>query len=69
MDDIDYKYSRHRQTAIGQCKFNQSVDCDLVTVCNQCGWNPDVEKKRKKAIRNIKPEPKRKKWYIGLRDF
>lgn len=29
------------------CIHNPSVDCEC-RECNKCGWNPDVDKERKK---------------------
>ena len=31
------------------CKFNKGVGC-LVQQCENCGWNPEVEKIRKERI-------------------
>lgn len=31
------------------CKFNEHVNC-AVQECDKCGWNPEVEQKRKEAI-------------------
>lgn len=31
------------------CKYNQEVNCEC-RECKKCGWNPDVEKERKKEI-------------------
>ena len=30
-----------------KCKYNESVNCDGCKTCNKCGWNPDVNEKRK----------------------
>ena len=32
-----------------RCKFNDYVNCG-VHECDKCGWNPEVEQKRKEAI-------------------
>ena len=32
-----------------RCKFNDYVNCG-VHQCDNCGWNPEVEQKRKEAI-------------------
>ena len=32
------------------CPFNGAVVCADRNGCDRCGWNPDVEKKRKKRI-------------------
>ena len=39
------------------CPFNKDINCndrhcDNDPVCNKCGWNPEVEKLRKKAARD-----------------
>ena len=44
------------------CYFNDKVDCctgDLIrrypecaeTVCGNCGWNPDIERKRREELK------------------
>lgn len=44
------------------CYFNKEVECrtgDLIrrhpecaeTVCGRCGWNPDVERKRREEVK------------------
>ena len=30
-----------------RCKYNTEVNCDGHKNCNKCGWNPDVNEKRK----------------------
>lgn len=37
---------------IRQCRFQANVDCEYQAACNQCGWNPDVKKKRILQIKN-----------------
>ena len=32
-----------------RCQFNDYVNCG-VQECEKCGWNPEVEQKRKEAI-------------------
>lgn len=31
------------------CKYNEGVDC-LNEKCDKCGWNPEVEKRRKETL-------------------
>lgn len=33
------------------CVFNRRIDCSAHDKCENCGWNPVVEQKRKEAIR------------------
>ena len=28
------------------CRFTEGVDCSQQTMCDQCGWNPEVAEKR-----------------------
>lgn len=32
------------------CIYNTSIDCFIHTKCETCGWNPEVEAKRKQEI-------------------
>ena len=39
------------------CPYNKDINCndrqsDNDPVCNKCGWNPEEEKRRKKAVRD-----------------
>lgn len=40
---------RHPPVAFVQCKFNHAVECSHGD-CDRCGWNPEVEKKRKERL-------------------
>lgn len=33
------------------CKFNVGVECYQKKKCGKCGWNPDVDRKRKLRLR------------------
>ena len=33
-----------------KCKYNPFVECEGCRMCGKCGWNPDVDKQRKKEI-------------------
>lgn len=36
------------------CKFNHHIDCNPVKgECWRCGWNPEVEKERKKEYLDV----------------
>lgn len=36
-----------------RCPYNERVDCEERTrVCKKCGWNPEVDKKRRQELRN-----------------
>lgn len=37
------------------CPHNDGVECDQKQ-CYRCGWNPDVEKRRKEKIRQRRKE-------------
>lgn len=54
------KYTR-RRPGDPHCPFNWPILCtshngrsfeDLPECCSKCGWNPEVEKRRKEVIRN-----------------
>lgn len=50
------------------CKYKLYIDCIKKDRCNKCGWNPEVEERRKKSLRNKeKKMEKRKdnKWRVG----
>lgn len=32
------------------CRFNKHIDCTKKDECWHCGWNPEVEKMRKKKL-------------------
>ncbi len=54
MDELDKLIMKHSSNVTGKCKFFReegSVDCDAFSRCETCGWNPAVEEKRKKKIR------------------
>ena len=53
MTTIESEMLIHSKNAIGDCVFrpNSGVECDKLSVCSQCGWNPAVEEERKKKIR------------------
>lgn len=38
-----------RGEAVNDCKYNEGVGCDIQR-CENCGWNPVVEKRRKEAL-------------------
>lgn len=41
------------------CKFRgEGVTCTDITKCEDCGWNPEVEKKRKEERGQPKADPK-----------
>lgn len=46
-----------------KCKFNAHIDCFDTSLCKKCGWNPDVEAKRKAKLK--KKIAKSKKWIVG----
>lgn len=48
---IDSNYKRHKKCSTGVCKFRESVECDSLSICEICGWNPAVEEERKKKLR------------------
>lgn len=48
---------------IGSCKYNVHIECER-QVCNKCGWNPDVEEKRKQKVKVI-CSGRSEKWIVG----
>ena len=71
---------KHEKHTNGMCKFRDRpltgcvVECDSLTQCDRCGWNPEVEKERKHLIRLrmqgetiTLEEPE--KWLIGRGEF
>lgn len=38
-------------TKPGICKYNGMIDCQTKDNCRNCGWNPDVSRKRSEEIR------------------
>lgn len=38
-----------RRKNIGSCLYNPEIICSLRN-CENCGWNPEVEKKRKETL-------------------
>lgn len=53
----EYARTQHHGNITGPCKYRMGVDCDKFSWCSRCGWNPDVEEKRKKRLR---PEVEKK---------
>lgn len=53
MATIESKMLIHSKNVTGDCKYrpNSGVECDKLSVCSKCGWNPSVEDERKKKIR------------------
>lgn len=51
--DIKTKLQNHSNAITGPCKEygRNDVFCDSFSSCEKCGWNYDVEAKRKSAIR------------------
>lgn len=35
------------------CKHNEHINCDETWKCDNCGWNPAVNKKRKDLLREV----------------
>lgn len=46
------------------CKYKLYIDCIGVQNCKKCGWNPEVEEKRKKKLRKAFKK-KSDKWIVG----
>lgn len=59
------------------CPYNQALDCeDNDRHCDRCGWNPDVDARRRpitraKVLNEPIPEPPKKKetWFIGSGEY
>lgn len=51
------------KNATGSCYWNHEIDCSVGQVvqrhpelsdvlrCSKCGWNPDIERKRREEVR------------------
>lgn len=46
------------------CKFNGNIDCVWHVKCEKCGWNPEVEEKRKRKMKKTIAK-KSGKWIVG----
>lgn len=42
---------KHMASFLTQCKYNDAVLCERQK-CNNCGWNPEVDKRRKEMLGN-----------------
>lgn len=69
--DLNTKYNRHSNTRIGACRFRLGIECDALTLCAFCGWNPETEKTRKEKNRAtlVIKKPEREHWLIGRGPF
>ena len=62
----DSKRKLHHGNVTEPCKFlPTAVDCDAYSACSRCGWNPEVEARRKAAL-HPEPEPKEEKEVVFL---
>lgn len=43
-----YKQREYRESLFA-CRFNEAVFCSQLQ-CETCGWNPEVEKKRREKV-------------------
>lgn len=50
MEDYITRFWKHSQTMTVECKHrpNSGVMCDSMTKCENCGWHPETEHKRKR---------------------
>ncbi len=39
------------------CPYNRAIDCIEQSKCKKCGWNPDVENKRKERLEERENKP------------
>ena len=39
------------ETRNNYCSFNRMIDCTVQTGCPNCGWNPDVARKRAEQVK------------------
>ena len=49
-----------------KCKYRIYIDCIGAQDCNNCGWNPAVESKRKSKMKRSVPVES-KKWIVGAK--
>jgi len=74
MENYDEQNNKHHQHLGAFCPHikDHGVQCDTLTSCVNCGWHPEVEKKRKAKIRAARAKPKGKKtvhFYLGSGAF
>jgi hypothetical protein len=43
------KRRRNKEKVLITCKYNDEVNCDTMN-CENCGWNPEVERRRKESL-------------------
>lgn len=43
--------NKHSASLLTQCKYNDAILCERQK-CRSCGWNPEVEKRRKEKLGN-----------------
>lgn len=56
---LDYKYNQHHSNITMPCRFRpRGVFCDKFSGCGRCGWNPDVEARRKEKLHENDEPPK-----------
>ncbi len=73
-EDYVKQYDKHHQHLGAFCPHvkDHGVQCDTVSTCENCGWNPRVEAERKAKIRAARAKPKGKKVvhvYLGSGSF
>lgn len=49
-------------SCLPDCEFNKYVGCADCMTCDKCGWNPEVEQRRKNKLKGIEKE-------IGRNEF
>lgn len=74
MEDYDVQNNKHHQHLGAYCPHvkEHGVQCDTVSTCVNCGWNPAVNKERVAKIRAARAKPKGKKvvhFYLGSGSF
>lgn len=57
MEEFESLRHAHNATKNGYCTRRpqaepMTIECDTLTNCKSCGWNPEVERYRLKQIRN-----------------
>lgn len=59
---LDYKFNQHSAHITRPCLYRPTaVDCDVFSGCGRCGWNPEVEARRKEKLHTPPELPKEEK--------
>ena len=68
---------RHERHTTTMCKYREmpltgcAVECDSLSRCATCGWNPEVEEERKRILRTKIADKRTRKpiWLLGRGEY